>query len=143
MGEAVALASGSVPVEGDGALAVEMHGGDVLVEVIEHGGQRLSSVQFLTRFGGRQVIEHQETGVLGEQSHLTLGVARVRAVRVGVEQLPDGEPVGGFGASDRCMGGHGESSSLVSVIRPAANSLDARPVRWLIPRLLWMLLGWR
>src|SRR5579862_3531430 len=87
--------------------------------------------------------EHQETGVLGEQGHLALGGAGVRAVRVGVDEFPDGEPIGGFGASDRCMGGHGESSSLVSVTRPAANGPDARPMCWLIPRLLWMMPGWR
>src|SRR5580698_4397199 len=44
MGQAVALAGGPVPVERDSALPVEMHGDGVLVEVVEHWGQRLSAV---------------------------------------------------------------------------------------------------
>jgi hypothetical protein len=47
MGQAVALAGRPVAVQRDGALPVEMHGDRVLVEVVEHRGQRLAAVQFL------------------------------------------------------------------------------------------------
>jgi hypothetical protein len=107
MGQAVALARGPVAVQGDGALPVEMHGRDVLVKVVEHRGQRLPAVQFLGRFLGRQVVEHQEAGVLGEQVQLAPGVAPVGAVRVGVNQLPDSQPVGRFLRRDSRMGRHG------------------------------------
>jgi low temperature requirement protein LtrA len=97
MGQAVALARRPVvAVQGNGALAVEVRGGPVGVEVVEHRGQGLAPVQGLRRLGGRGVHEHQEAGVLGEQAHLALGVPPVRAVRVGVDQLADGQPVGGF-----------------------------------------------
>jgi hypothetical protein len=72
------------------------HGGGVDVEVVEHGGERLAPVQLLSRFGGSRVHEHDEPGVVGEQRHLALGVAPVGAVGVGVDQLSDGQPVGGF-----------------------------------------------
>src|ERR1700730_7351211 len=44
MGQAVTLAGCPVPVEGHSALAVEVHGGDVGVEVVEHAGQGLAAV---------------------------------------------------------------------------------------------------
>jgi hypothetical protein len=46
--------------------------------------------------GGNRIHEHDEPGVGGEQRRLALGVAPVRAVGVGVDQLADGQPVGGF-----------------------------------------------
>jgi hypothetical protein len=85
-----------------------MHGGDVLVEVVEHRGQRLPSAQFLGRLLRRQVVEHQEAGVLGEQGQLALGVALVGAVGVGVNQLPDRQPVGRFLRRDGPVGRHGQ-----------------------------------
>lgn len=97
MGQAVALAGRPVvAVQGNGALAVEVRGRPVDVEVVEHRGQGLTPVQGLCRLGGGGVHEHQEAGVLGEQAHLALGVPPVGAVRVGVDQLADGESVGGF-----------------------------------------------
>jgi hypothetical protein len=53
-------------------------------------------VQILRRFRDSRVHEHDEPDVFGEQSHLALGVTPVRAVGVGVDQLADGQPVGGF-----------------------------------------------
>jgi hypothetical protein len=85
-----------------------MHGGDVLVEVIEHRGQRFPAVQLLGRLLGSQVIEHQEARVFGEQGQLAPGVAPVGAVGVGVNQLPDSQPVGRFLRRDSRMGRHGQ-----------------------------------
>jgi hypothetical protein len=45
-------------------------------------------------------------GVIGEKGLLPFGVAAVGAVRVGVEELAQGEPVGGLGRADLCMDRH-------------------------------------
>jgi hypothetical protein len=47
-----------------------------------------------------------EAGVLGEERLLPFGVAAVGAVGVGVEQLTQGEPVGGFGWRKLGVYGH-------------------------------------
>ena len=117
MGQAVALAGGLVPGQRDRALTVEVHGGDVLVEVVEHRSQGLPAVQLLGRRLGSQVIEDQEAGVFGEQGHLALRVTPVRAVGVGVNQLPDSQPVGRFLGRDGCMGRHGQPF-VVRVVAP-------------------------
>lgn len=66
-------------------------------------------MQVLSRLGVPGVHVDDEVGVLGEQGHLALGVAPVGAVRVGIEQFPDGEPVGGFGAGGRWMDTHADA----------------------------------
>jgi hypothetical protein len=108
--QAVALAGRPVPVQFDRALAVEVHGRDVGVEGVEDRCQGLAAAQVLRRLGVPGVHVDDEAGVLGEQGHLALSVAPVGAVRVGVEQFPDGEPVGGLGSGDRWMDTHGDAS---------------------------------
>src|ERR1700733_4348642 len=55
---------------------------------------------------------HHEVGVCGEQRHLPLRVATVGTVRVGLNELPDRETVGGFRDGDRDMLAHEISSDL-------------------------------
>ena len=93
MGDAVALAGGSVAIERDRALAVEVHRGLVAVEVIEHRRKRLAAVEFLRGLRALAVHVDDEVGVLGEQRLLPLGVAAIGAMRVGVHELTDCQAV--------------------------------------------------
>jgi len=68
-------------------------------------------VQVLRRLRVPGIHEDGEVGVFGEQGHLALGVPPVGTVRVGVDELPDGEPVGRFAAGYREMDTHSDRSS--------------------------------
>ena len=83
--DAVALAGRTVAVERDRALAVEVHGRLVAVEVIEHGCQCLAAFEHLRGLRALPVHVHGEVGVLGEQRLLPLRVAAIGAVRIGVD----------------------------------------------------------
>src|SRR5690349_2644916 len=81
MREAVGLAGTSVGRQREnGALADEVRGGVVLVQVGEDGGERLARVELR---GGRRVLRvhvHDEVRVFGEERHLTFRVPTVGAV---------------------------------------------------------------
>lgn len=100
MGNAVALTRRAVAVEPNRALAVEMHRRLVAVQILEHRRQRLSAVQLLARLGPGTIHVDDEAGFLGEEALLTLAVAAVGTVRIGVEELTDGEAVGLRGGRD-------------------------------------------
>jgi len=89
MGDAVALAGGAVAVKGDGALPVEVHRGLGAVEVREDGREGLSAVEYLGRLGALAAHVDHKVGVFGEERFLSVGVATVGAVGVGVDQLLD------------------------------------------------------
>ena len=100
----------------DGALSVEVRGGLVAVEVREDGCQSLAAFENVRGLGAFAVHEHRESGVDGEEGFLSVGVAAVSAVGIGVEKFPDGETVGCL----RCvkLGVHGHervSSGSVAV----------------------------
>ena len=72
----------------------------VPVEVIEHRGERLAAVELLRGLGALALHVDEEVGVLGEERFLPVGVAAIRAVSVGVEELPDSEAVSRLGRCD-------------------------------------------
>src|SRR6476469_1252982 len=98
MSECIRVASGSpLAQHEDGALSDEVHGRGVPVQVIEHRSECIARMQFLRWHWILRVHVHDEMRVRREQRHLTLGVAAVGAVRVGLDQLPYGEAIRGFG----------------------------------------------
>jgi hypothetical protein len=99
VGDAVADSGRPVAIEGDRALTVEMHRRLVAVEVLEHGRQRLAAVENLRRLSTRALHVHDEVRVLTEERLLALGIAAIRAIRVGVNELADREAVS---LLDRC-----------------------------------------
>ena len=88
------LAGRRVPVEGYGALAVEVSRDVVLVQVGEDGTQCLPSLQHVGRLRSFAAHVDGKAGVRREQGHLALGITPVGAVGVGVEQFAKGEMVG-------------------------------------------------
>ena len=109
MGDGVALARGPVTVELHGLLAVEVHRRVVAVEVVEHRREGLPSLEDVGRGLLRAVHVDGKAGVGCEERHLSLSVAAVGAVRVGVEQLADREAVGSLGRGELGAGGVGHS----------------------------------
>src|SRR4051812_13355675 len=101
----VALAGGAVPVDRDRALAVEVRGHLIAVQVVEDGLERFASLQYVGRLTPVAVHVDGEAGVVGEERFLSFGVAAVGAVGVRVEQLAQREAVGGFSPTQRV--GHG------------------------------------
>src|SRR5262245_20528692 len=89
----VALAGGVPPVDRDRALAVEVGGDLVALEVLEDGRERLPPFEHVGRLASLTFYVDGEAGVGREEGLLPLGVAAVGAVRVGVEELAQGEPV--------------------------------------------------
>jgi hypothetical protein len=75
-------------------LTVEVHGGFVRVEFVEHRDKGLTALKMLGRHRIAAVHVHEKIRVLGEQRHLTGGVASIGTVSVGVNQFPDRQPVG-------------------------------------------------
>jgi hypothetical protein len=96
VGDRVALARRAVPVDRDGALAVEVRRHLVAVEIVEYRGERFAPVQDVRRLAAFAVHVDDEEGVVGEKRLLPFGVAAVCAVGIRVEELAQGEPVGGF-----------------------------------------------
>ena len=97
VGQAVGLPRRAIAVERHGALTVEVHRDLVRVERVEHRRQRLAAVQIVGRVGALAVHVDDEVGVVGEERLLPLGVTRVGAERVGVDELADRQPVRGLG----------------------------------------------
>ena len=83
----VALTGRVITVERDGALPIEVPGRLVLIEVREDRRQRLAPLDDVGRVCSLAAHEHCEARVDGEQCFLALGVAPIRAVGVGVEEL--------------------------------------------------------
>ena len=81
------------------ALPIEVRGRLVLIEVREDRCQRLAPLDCVGRVGSLAAHEHCEARVDGEQCFLALGVAPIRAVGVGVEELSNRESIGGFSRS--------------------------------------------
>jgi hypothetical protein len=90
-------------------LSVEVHRRLVAVQVGEDRGQRLTSLQDVRRLIGLAVHVDGEDRVVGEQRFLSVGVAPVGAVRVGVEQLADRQAIGGLGRCEFSVGSHRSS----------------------------------
>src|SRR5260370_35858778 len=80
----------------DGALADEVRGGVVLVQVCKNRRKRIARVQIHRGLWVFGVHVHHEVCVFGKESHLTLRVATVSAVRVGLDEFPDREAIGSF-----------------------------------------------
>jgi hypothetical protein len=72
---------------------VEVHRGLIAVEVVEDRGQCLAAVEYLRGFGALSVHVDDKVGVLGEEGLLSLRVAAISAVRVGVDELADRQAV--------------------------------------------------
>ena len=83
----------------------------VTIQIVEDGCEGFSSLQDVGRLGAFAVHVDGEAGVVGEERLLPFGVAAVGAVRVRVEELPQGEPICGFGRSELGMGGDRRTSS--------------------------------
>ena len=96
VGDRVALASAAVSVDRYRALSVEMSRRLVAIEIREHRRQGLSSFEHVGRPAALPLHVNGEAGVGGEERLLTLGVASIGAVGVGVEQLANCESVGGL-----------------------------------------------
>jgi hypothetical protein len=106
VGDRVALAGRAVTLERDGALPVEVRGHLVAIEVVEDGRQRFSPMKHVGRLAAFALHVDGEDGVVGEERLLPFGVTTVGAVRVRVEELPQGKPVGGLGGTEFCVSGH-------------------------------------
>src|SRR5450432_1059545 len=121
MRQAIGFPGGLVGCEGeDRALSDEVRGGVVLVQVCKNRRKRIARVQIhrgLRIFG---VHEHHEVCVFGKESHLTLRVATVGAVRVGLDKLPNREAVGSFLRRDSNVFAHGYASSMAFGSRNAS-----------------------
>jgi hypothetical protein len=70
-----------------------VQGGGVLVEICEHGSERLSCVQLLRRLRILGVHVHHEVSVGGKERHLAVRVATIGAMRVGLNEFPDRETI--------------------------------------------------
>src|SRR6201981_2837428 len=121
MRKAIGVPVGLVGGEGeDGALSDEVRGGVVLVQVCKNRRKRIARVQVhrgLRIFG---VHEHHEVCVFCKESPLTLRVATVGAVRVGLDKLPDREAVGSLLRRDSNVFAHGYASSMAFGSRNAS-----------------------
>jgi hypothetical protein len=109
MSDGVALAGGPVTIKAYGALAVEVGGCHIAVEVTEDRRQGLPALWDVGRFGAFAVHVDGEAGVYREESSLSFRVAPVCAVSVGVEQFPDRQAVGSFLGRERGVGCRGKS----------------------------------
>jgi len=69
----------------------------VRVEVLEDRRERFPSVEVVGRVRSLSFHVDDEVGVGREERLLAVGVAAVRAVRVGVDELADRQPVRGLG----------------------------------------------
>jgi hypothetical protein len=92
-------------------LPIEVRRRLVAIQIGEHRRQCLSSLEHVRRCAALAVHVNREARVGGEERLLPFGVAAVGAVRVRVEELPQGEPIGGFGRSELGMDGDRRTSS--------------------------------
>ena len=91
--ETVRYPRGVVTLEHRSALTVEMHGGFVDVQFVEHRCERISSPKLLSGHRISAVHVYEKVRIVGEQTHLTSSVAPIGTVRVGVDQFADGKSV--------------------------------------------------
>jgi hypothetical protein len=96
VGEAIAFAGRMIPVKCYGTLSIEMCRYRVRIQVGENGRQLRPTAKLLRWCGRSYVHEHDKMGIHGKESHLPLGIASVCAMCIGVDQLPDCEPVACF-----------------------------------------------
>lgn len=94
--EAIAFAGRMIPVKCYGTLSIEMCRYRVRIQVGENGRQLRPTAKLLRWCGRSYVHEHDKMGIHGKESHLPLGIASVCAMCIGVDQLPDCEPVACF-----------------------------------------------
>jgi hypothetical protein len=78
----------------------------IALEVGEDRRERFSPFEHVGRLGTLAVHVDGKAGVDGEQRLLRFSVATVGAVGVGVEELADGETVGGLGRRELGVDGH-------------------------------------
>jgi hypothetical protein len=97
MGHAISFPCASVAGQRQNrGLSKEVHGRGVPVQVSEDRSKFFARVQFLC---GRRIFsvqKHHEVGVCGKERHLTLCIATICTMRVGLDKLPDGEAICGF-----------------------------------------------
>ncbi len=74
----------------DGGLPEEVHCRGILVQIGEHGSERLARMQFLRRRRILGIHVHHEVGVRGKKGHLTFRIATIGAVRIGLNEFADG-----------------------------------------------------
>src|ERR1700746_2992820 len=121
MRKAIGVPVGLVGGEGeDGALSDEVRGGVVLVQVCKNRRKRIARVQIHRALRGFGVHVHHEVCVFSKQSHLTLRVAAVSAVRVGLDEFPDREAIGSFLWRDSNVFAHDYASSMALGSRNAS-----------------------
>jgi hypothetical protein len=85
MGNAIAFARRSIAIETDRALAVEMGRRPILVQIREHGNERVTALQHIARHGRAAIHVDMERRILGEERHLPARVAPVGAASIGVD----------------------------------------------------------
>ena len=73
-----------------------MHRGGVPVQIVEDGSERLAGVKLLRRLRILGVHVDDEVGIGGEERHLTLRIATVGAVRVGLNEFANRESIRGL-----------------------------------------------
>ena len=107
MSQAIGFASRSIRREGENcALPDEVRGGVVLVELRKNRGKRLPRPQLLGRLRIFCAHIHHKVGVHGEERHLTVRIATIRAVRVGLNELSNCETICRFAGRDRNVFAH-------------------------------------
>jgi hypothetical protein len=114
MRHAVSFTRASVASQSeDRGLSKEVHRGGILVQICEDWGERLAGVQFLRRLGISGIHVHNEMRVWGKERHLTLRVAPVGAMRVGLDKFADSESISGFLRGDTHVFAHSSLSFLL------------------------------
>ena len=116
--QGVGLPRGSIAGQGENrALSDEMHGGCVLVKIVEDRRKRRARVELLRGRGIPGVHVNDEVRIWGKERHLTFGVTTIGAVGVGLDELPDRKAVRGFAGGDRDVLAHKLVSLFVSLPR--------------------------
>ena len=119
MSQAVRDARGVLPVEHRSALTVEVHGGLVHVEFVEHRSERSTPLNVLGGCRIAGVHLHLKISVLGEQRHLTGSITPIGTVGAGVDYFSDSQRVDHLSKRKIRMRGAPEISRVNSFAAPS------------------------
>src|ERR1700730_11907053 len=104
------------------ALSDEVGGGVVLIQLGEDRRERLARVQLKSVLWILGVHMHHEVGVRGKERHLAFRIAAIGAMRVGLDELPDREAIGGFGRGEGSVFTHMRSAYDSRMARGSRNA---------------------
>jgi hypothetical protein len=87
-----------------------VHCGSILVQIREYWSERLARVQFLRRLRVLGVHVHHKVSVWCKESHLTIRIATIGAMRIRLNELSDREAIRGVAGRDRQVLAHKSAS---------------------------------